>query len=301
MQLGYYGLGKMGANMVWRLVEKGNDIVASNRSKEPINAIAGSGAATAYSLSEMVLTLKAPRTVWVMVPSAAVQEVVDQLLPLLQKGDVIIDGGNTFFEDTVRRAKEITGRGIGFVDVGVSGGPGGARDGACLMVGGSKELYDQYEPLFRDAAAPDAYGYMGPSGAGHFVKMVHNGIEYGMMQAIAEGFTVLKRSDFNLDLLQVSHIYSHQSVVASRLVGWLADAYKEHGVDLQDISGTVNHSGEGEWTIETAKKMGIEVSNIEQSLEFRKRSQQEPSYTGQVLSALRGQFGGHDVEKTTDV
>jgi len=297
MQLGYYGLGKMGSHMVERLVEKGQTIVASNRSKEPIDEIARVGAQTAYSLEEMVSKLAVPRTVWIMVPSSAVQEVIDRLVPLLEVGDTIIDGGNTFFEDTVRRASELAEKNINFLDAGVSGGPGGAREGACVMVGGPKELYSQYEQLFKDAAAPDAYGYMGRSGAGHFVKMVHNGIEYGMMQAIAEGFTVLRESDFGLDLLEVSRIYNHQSVITSRLTAWLEEAYQEQGVDLVAISGSVSHSGEGQWTVEAAKKLGIDVAVIEQSLEFRKQSQNNPSYTGQVLSALRGQFGGHPVKK----
>jgi 6-phosphogluconate dehydrogenase len=298
MQLGYYGLGKMGANMVERLLEKKYDVIASNRSKEPIDQIAKKGATPAHDVEELVKKVKKPRTIWLMVPHDAVDAVLSDLTPLLQEGDAIIDGGNSMYQESIRRGKELESKGIDFLDVGVSGGPDGARNGACLMIGGKKELYEKLEPLFRDLAAQDAYGYMGKLGAGHFVKMVHNGIEYGMMQAIAEGFAIMNMpSDFELDLKEVSRVYNHQSVISSRLTEWLQKAYEDDGVNLENISGEVGHSGEGQWTVDAAEELGIPVPVIEAALEFRKLSKGNPSYTAKVVSALRGQFGGHEVKK----
>jgi len=298
MKLGYIGLGKMGKNMVEHLLKKDWDIVAYNRSPEPIKEIEGKGAEGAYSLKELVEKLEAPRLIWLMVPHQAVDGVLGELLPLLSEGDTVIDGGNSNYKETLRRAKELEEKKINFMDIGTSGGPGGAAGGACLMIGGKKEIFEKYESLFKDIAAPDAYGLMGRAGAGHFVKMVHNGIEYGMMQAIAEGFAVMKRSDFDLDLVKVTDIYNHKSVIESRLVGWLKSAYEEYGEDLEEISGKVSHSGEGLWTVEAAHDLGIPVPIIEGSLKFREESQESPSYTGQVVSALRNQFGGHEVKRS---
>ncbi|GBE16867.1 6-phosphogluconate dehydrogenase, decarboxylating [bacterium BMS3Abin15] len=297
MKIGYVGLGKMGFNMAEHLLEKDYEVVAHNRSKEPVDEIAKKGAMPAYSLKDLVSSLVAPRLIWLMVSHQAVDAVLDELLPLLEKGDTVIDGGNSPFKDSVRRAKEIEEKGINFLDAGTSGGPGGARNGACIMVGGRKEIFDKFKNLFRDLSAPDAYGYMGKAGAGHFVKMVHNGIEYGMMQAIAEGFAIMKKSDFNPDLKEVARVYNHRSVIESRLVGWLKSAFEQYGEELNEISGSVKHTGEGKWTVETAKKLGIPVPIIEGALKFRDDSQDDPSYTGQIVSALRGQFGQHDVKK----
>ncbi len=294
-KIGYIGLGKMGKNMVLRLLEKDWSIVAFNRSPESTKEVEKMGAEGAYSLKELVGKLEAPRLIWLMVPHQVVDDVLEDLIPLLSEGDTVIDGGNSNYNETLRRAKELEEKNINFMDAGVSGGPSGARNGACSMMGGSKELFDKYEKLFSDISAPHAYGYMGASGAGHFVKMVHNGIEYGMMQAIGEGFEVLKKSDFNLDLIEVSKIYNNRSVIESRLTKWLQNAYEQHGEELSDISGKVSASGEGLWTVETAKKLNVPVPIIEGSLKFREESQKNPSYTGQVVSALRNQFGGHEV------
>ena len=296
-QIGYYGLGKMGLNMALRLKEKGWEVIASNRSQEPRDQAKEQGLEIVETLADIPAKLSVPRLIWLMVSHKAVDEVLDELLPHLEKGDVIIDGGNSFFKDSIRRAAEVEEKGFKWLDIGTSGGPGGARDGACLMIGGNKEVYETYTELFSDIAAPNAFAYFGKAGAGHFVKMVHNGIEYGMMQAIGEGFELMKKSDFNLDLAKVAKLYNHRSVIESRLVGWLENAYKEEGVDLSGISGEVSHSGEGLWTVETAKEMGISVEVIAKSLEFRVKSQGNPSYTGQVVSALRNQFGGHEVGK----
>ncbi|MFA6050028.1 MAG: decarboxylating 6-phosphogluconate dehydrogenase [Candidatus Paceibacterota bacterium] len=295
-QIGYVGLGKMGHNMVERLLEKGYGVVAYNRSPEPVKEIEKVGAKGAYSLKELVDALSAPRTVFVMVSHNAVDAVLSELVPLLSHGDTVIDGGNCFYEETMRRAKELKEKGIDFMDAGVSGGPAGARNGAAIMAGGKKETYEKYRELFEDLSAPGAANYMGDHGAGHFVKMVHNGIEYGMMQAIAEGFSVLKNAPFHLDLHQVAKVYDNKSVIESRLVTWLVQAYEKFGPELSGVSGSVAHSGEGQWTVETAKKVGVPAKVIEDSLQFRIESTENPSYTGQVLTALRNMFGGHDLK-----
>ncbi|HUJ19043.1 MAG TPA: decarboxylating 6-phosphogluconate dehydrogenase [Nitrospirota bacterium] len=297
MKLGYIGLGKMGFNMVQRLLEKGHEVVAYDRSPESVKAIAKEGARPADSLQDMVQALPVPRLVWIMVPYQAVDAVLAELVPLLARGDRVIDGGNSPYKESERRAAELERKGIDFLDAGVSGGPKGARTGACIMVGGKRGVFEKLEQLFRDLSVAKGYAYLGPAGAGHFVKMVHNGIEYGMMQALAEGFTVLKRSPFNLDLAVVADLYDHRSVIESRLVGWLQEAYRQFGPELKDISGSAAQSGEGMWTVEAAKEVAIAVPIIEGSLEFRLRSQKEPSYTGKIISALRHQFGGHEAAK----
>ncbi len=300
MKLGYIGLGKMGYNMVELLLEKGHEIVAYNRSSGPVQKIAQKGAKPADSLRSLAAALKPPRLVWLMVPHQAVDGVLKELVPLCAKGDTIIDGGNSPYRESIRRAKELEEKGIDFLDAGVSGGPRGARTGACIMVGGRQDVFRKFEQLFRDAAVEQGYAYLGRAGAGHFVKMVHNGIEYGMMQALAEGFAVLKESQFGLDLPAVAELYNHRSVIESRLVGWLKNAYEQYGTELDGISGSVEQSGEGMWTVEAAKELGIPVPIIQGALDFRLQSQKKPSYTGQVVSALRHQFGGHEVSAKED-
>ena len=295
--IGYIGLGKMGKGMVSNLLEKGWQVVAFNRTPAATDEAAHEGAIPAYTLAEVVSNLASPRLVWLMVPHQAVDGVLAELVPLLSEGDTVIDGGNSFYKNSMRHAEELAQKRIHFLDAGTSGGPSGAREGACTMVGGEKEIFDRYEELFKDISVKDGYAYFGKAGAGHFVKMVHNGIEYGMMQAIGEGFEVMKKSPFNLNLEHVANLYNHQSVIESRLVGWAESAFKEYGEDLEAISGKVSHSGEGLWTVETAREFGVPVPIIEGSLKFREESQKNPSYTGQVVSALRNQFGGHEVSK----
>jgi 6-phosphogluconate dehydrogenase len=299
MKLGYIGLGKMGYNMVELLLDRKYEVVAYNRSEEPVQKIAQQGAKPAGSLKEIVSALALPRLVWIMVPHKAVDAVLKELTPLLGKGDTVIDGGNSPYKDSIRRAKELEAKGIDFLDAGVSGGPAGARSGACIMVGGKKEVFQKFEALFRDLSVPDGYGYMGKSGAGHFVKMVHNGIEYGMMQALADGFAVMKDSDFGLVLMNITDVYNHKSVIESRLVGWLQGAFEQYGEDLKDISGSAAQSGEGMWTVEAGKELGVPMPIIQGSLDFRLQSQKSPSYTGKLVSAMRNQFGGHEVKAKT--
>lgn len=295
IKIGYIGLGKMGMNMVLRMREKGYDVVAYNRSPEPRTDAKKSGITVAESVEELISGLAQPRTVWLMVSNSAVDEVLKEVLKHLDRGDTVIDGGNSFYKDSIRRAGELEKKGIEFLDAGVSGGPKGAREGACIMVGGKKKVFEKYENLFTDLVSSGALGYMGKAGAGHFVKMVHNGIEYGMMQALAEGFAVMKESDFKLDLEKVADLYNHKSVIESRLVSWLANGYEKYGTDLAGVSGSVAHTGEGEWTVQAGKELGIPTPVIEASFKFRVASAKSPSYIGKVLSALRNQFGGHDL------
>ncbi len=293
MKLGYIGLGKMGKNMVFHLLEKKYEIVAWNRSEAPLKAVVAKGALGALTLKALVGELPKPRVIWIMLPHTVVGSMLKKLLPLLSKGDVIIEGGNSHYVDTLKHAKLCAKYGVIMLDAGVSGGPKGARNGACVMVGGSKQHFKKNEKLFKDIALPGGYAYFGKSGAGHFVKMVHNGIEYGMMQALAEGFAVMKKSNYKLDLQEVARLYDHGSVIESRLVKWLEQGYREHGPALKGVSGKVAASGEGLWTVQAGKKLKVPTENIKQALDFRTKSQSKPSYTGQVLTTLRSQFGGH--------
>jgi glucose-6-phosphate 1-dehydrogenase len=298
-ELGVVGLGKMGSAIARRLLEGGWRVVGHNRSRPAIESLRPDGLAPAYTLAEMVAALEAPRTVWLMVPAgASVDDVLfgeGGLLSLLEPGDVVIDGGNSRYTDAAARRERLAEKRIGFVDVGVSGGPAGARSGACLMIGGDRETFEWLRPLWRDLSLEDGYRFFPGAGAGHFVKMVHNGIEYGMMQAIAEGFTVLRASGYSLDLSEVAEVYDRGSVIESRLVGWLDGAFRLHGQDLDGVSGSVGRTGEGAWTVETARELGIHARVIEAALEFRVESERDPDWTGRVLSALREQFGGHAV------
>ncbi|MBI4022992.1 decarboxylating 6-phosphogluconate dehydrogenase [Candidatus Berkelbacteria bacterium] len=301
MTLGMVGLGKMGGNLARQLTGKGFHVVGYNRTVEKTLALADEGIEAAMSLEALAATLPAPRIIWIMLTAgSAVDEAIATLQPHLERNDVIIDGGNSFYKDAVRRAAALTHHGIRFVDVGVSGGPARALAGACLMVGGDEATFRQIEPIIRAVSVPDGYAFFPGIGTGHFVKMVHNGIEYGMMQAIAEGFEVMKASHFKLDLTSVASVYNHGSVIESQLVGWLKDGYDRFGTDLADVSSTVAHTGEGAWTVQTARELGVPVPIIEGALAFRKRSATEPRYTGKVLSALRAIFGGHAVWERPD-
>ncbi len=298
--VGVLGLGKMGAALALNLVDHGWDVVAFNRTGSKTEALAESGVRASYSLKELADALEPPRVVWVMVPAG---DPVDSILfgsedepglwDVLSPGDVVIDGGNSLYKDDDERAERLRERGIDFLDCGTSGGPGGARSGACLMIGGDREVFERVESVFADIAQLDGYQFFEGAGAGHFVKMVHNGIEYGMMQAIAEGFQIMKRSPFDLDLTRVADVYQNGSVIESRLVGWLEDAYREMGEDLEGVSGTVSHTGEGAWTVDAAHEFELKAAIIDGALQFRIESEHDPSYAGQVLSALRNQFGGH--------
>ncbi len=299
-EVGIIGLGKMGAGLARQWHDHGWRVVAYNRHPEKTKELEADGLTGAATLDELVAQLPAPRAVWLMVTAGKpVDDLLfgkDGLAAKLKKGDIVIDGGNSFFEDSMRRAKLLAKRGIKFLDAGVSGGPAGARNGACMMIGGDKTSYEKWESLFSDASVHGGYEYFGMAGAGHFVKMVHNGIEYGMMQSIAEGFALMKKSPFKLDLQRVARLYNHGSVIESKLIGWLASGYRTFGEELKKVSGSVAYTGEGEWTVKTAKKWKMRLPVIEDSFKFRVRSKKSPGYMGKVLSALRNQFGGHAVK-----
>jgi len=257
-----------------------------------------SGKGTAKSLAEMVSALARPRIIWIMVPSGRpVDTVITGLAEYLQRGDIVIDGGNSFYEKSVKRGKRLAKKGIFFLDVGVSGGPGTVRRGMpAIMVGGERRIFKKMEPLFITLTRKESFGYMGNSGAGHFVKMVHNGIEYGVMQAMAEGFTIMKKSPFRLDLEEIARVYNNGSVIESRLAGWMRSGYKKYGQELKEAAGSVQHTGEGQWTVKTAKKLKVPVPVIKAAFDFRVTSKKKPSYTGKLLMMLRNQFGGHKIE-----
>lgn len=299
-EIGVIGLGKMGGGIALQLIEKDWDVHGFDPNPEVMKKLSKKGMREAASPTALVKALPSPKLVWLMVPAG---KIIDELLfgkdgitKTLAKGDIIVDGGNSYFKDSIDRAKKIKKRGIRYIDVGFSGGPHGARHGGCLMVGGDESAFRLIEPLIRDLSLKDGYQFFKGAGAGHFVKMVHNGIEYGMMQALAEGFELLRKSSYKLDLTRVADIYNHGSVIESRLVGWMQDAFQEYGQDLRAISSIVGHTGEGEWTAKTAKEMRIPLKIIEESFKFRVRSKKNPSYTGKAVSALRGQFGGHSVK-----
>lgn len=295
--VGVLGLGKMGSGVALQLMEKGWNVVGFNRTAEVTEKHQEKGLIGSFSIEEFVKKIPAPRVVWMMVPSGKpVDEMINELATHLEKGDIVIDAGNSFYKDAKARAEKLATKGIQFMDVGTSGGPGGARNGACLMVGGDKKTYEYLLPLLVDIALPNAVEFFKGVGAGHFVKMIHNGIEYGMMQAIAEGFHILKASSYKLDLKRVSHIYNNGSVIESRLTKWLQNAFQVYGEDLDKISGTVAHTGEGAWTVDAARELDVKAKVIEASFKFRVDSAKNPSYTGKVLSALRNQFGGHSIK-----
>lgn len=300
----------MGKNMVFHLLEQGIEVVAWNRSPEPRNDVKKAGAQTAESIEELISKLKAPRIIWIMVSAGeTVDEIITQLIPKLSKGDLVIDGGNSFYKDTLRRNKILAKKGIHFMDIGTSGGPGGARSGACLMIGGSKEDFEKIKKLAKAAAAPGAFQYLGPIGAGHFCKMVHNAIEYGMMESIGEGLSILKFSPFKYDFNKVLDIYMHRSVVESRLVNWAWDAFKEDP-NLSNISSSIGSGGSGkrvkgeaDWTVDIAKEWGIDTPAMKSAIKVRENSDKDPEkspegFRNKVISAMRGQFGQHDVKKT---
>ncbi|MFZ5853846.1 MAG: phosphogluconate dehydrogenase (NAD(+)-dependent, decarboxylating) [Chloroflexota bacterium] len=296
MRIGFIGLGRMGANMVRRLLQEGHQVVAYNRTAEKTREIAGEGAEPAFSIGELVAALDRPRTVWIMVPAGdATEAQVDELLEHLEPGDTIVDGGNTNFHDDVRRHAKVAAKGLRYVDAGVSGGIWGLRNGYCLMVGGDREAVEPLEPIFRSLAPADGYLHVGGPGAGHYVKMIHNGIEYGLMQAYAEGFEIMHASDYRLDLAGIAKLWNHGSVVRSWLLE-LAERALAGDQDLAHVKGWVADSGEGRWTVQEAIDRDVPAAVITLSLLTRFRSRQEDSYGAKVLAALRNEFGGHAVK-----
>lgn len=310
MQLGYIGLGKMGTRMVEKLLAGGHTVVGWNRTPEIVEEFTlvlaekklSERFVSADSLESLVHSLNTPRIIWIMLPAGeATQAVIDEVSKYSEKGDIIIDGGNSFFEDTERRSKALSAQGIAYLGIGVSGGVKAAENGYPLMVGGPKEAYDSIQSILDTLSQPNGgYDYFGTGGAGHFVKMVHNGIEYGMMQAIGEGFGVLDKAPYQFDLTKVAALWQKGTIITSNLMEWAKDAL-EKDPRLTALDGVIAATGEADWTVEQAKKEQVPVENIQQSLEFRKCSQTDSSvsssFAARLVAALRREFGGHSVKK----
>ncbi len=288
----------MGFNMALHLLECGHQVAAYDLSSKAVAALAAQGARPSTSLLELVGMLETPRLLWLMVPAGdPVDATLEQLLPLLDNGDIIVDGGNSQYKDSERRAAQLKEQGISFLDAGTSGGLDGARRGACIMVGGDKAAYDTIEPLLRDLCVENGYGYMGRSGAGHFAKMVHNGIEYGMMQAMGEGFNLLDSSGFDYNLDEVARVWANGSVIRGWLMDLMVNALQKDA-ELGYLPGAIADSGEGRWTVEAALEHEVAIPVIAASLFARYRSRSENTISDKVVAALRHEFGGHSfVEK----
>ncbi|HEX9219575.1 MAG TPA: decarboxylating 6-phosphogluconate dehydrogenase [Gemmatimonadaceae bacterium] len=299
MRLAMIGLGRMGGNMSERLVKGGHEVVVYARKAEEVQRYVSKGATGASGLSDVTSKLKTPRIVWIMVPAGKpVEETIASLLPGLTKGDVIIDGGNSNYRDSMRRAADLQAKGIHFVDSGTSGGIWGLANGYCLMIGASPEAFKLCEPIFKTLAPLDGYAHMGPPGSGHYVKMIHNGIEYGMLQAYAEGYEILHASrDFKLDLRKIAAVWNRGSVVRSWLNELAETAFEKDG-ELGDLRGYVEDSGEGRWTVQEAIDLDVPAPVITLSLLARLRSRQTDSFSAKVIAALRNEFGGHAVKKS---
>ncbi len=298
MEIGMIGLGRMGGNMTRRLLQGGHRVVVFDRSTEAVQAAEAEGATAAGSLAELVQSLQPPRPVWMMVPAGApVEATIAELSPLMSSGDVLIDGGNSNYKDTIRRAEALAPTGIRYVDAGTSGGIWGLTEGYCLMVGGEPEAYALIEPALTTLAPENGCLHVGPSGAGHFTKMMHNGIEYGMLQAFGEGFEILRNSRFDLDLHAIAELWRHGSVVRSWLLDLLERALAQDAT-LDGVRGYVEDSGEGRWTVFEAIDQDTPAPVLTLSLLARFASRQQESFSAQVIAALRREFGGHAIRAT---
>jgi 6-phosphogluconate dehydrogenase len=299
-QIAIFGLGKMGGQIARRLQKNGFDVLAWNRSEAPREKAGKDGIKTFTNVNHLIKNITGQsRVFWLMLPHKIVDEFLqNQLGPHLKLGDIVIDGGNSFYKDSIRRAEELKSKEVIFFDCGTSGGVWGEKEGFALMVGGPKEVWPKIEPIFRVLSSGDNYGLVGKNGAGHFVKMVHNGIEYGMMEAIGEGFGVLKASDFDLDLANVAKIYQQGSVVRSWLIDLTRNIFEHE--DVEQTSGIIEATGEGEWTVNAGKELGVDVRVIEDSLQVRRESadpKNQQKFSNKIVALLRKQFGGHGVQK----
>ena len=297
MQIAVIGLGKMGFNLALNIFNHNHEVMAYDIDASAREAISRKGITAFSSLDALVSTLKSPKLIWMMIPAGRpVDDTINSLVPLLTKGDILIDGGNSFYKDSMHRAAALEEKGIDYLDCGTSGGMDGALNGVCAMIGGKRNTFEHCEPLFNDIAVDGGYVFCGPPGAGHFVKMIHNGIEYGMMQSIAEGFEVMEKSEFNLDLKSVAGVWNHGSVVRSWLME-LTEKALAKDPKLESIKGRMHSSGEGKWTLDTALEKQIATPVIALSLMMRYRSLQEDTFSGKIIAALRNEFGGHAVDK----
>ncbi|MGG0154509.1 phosphogluconate dehydrogenase (NAD(+)-dependent, decarboxylating) [Bacillus mycoides] len=296
MQVGLIGLGKMGLNLGKNLMDHKHEVVAFDLNTSAVEEMKEYGATGVSSLNELVQSLQSPRILWVMVPHAVVDSVISEVTPLLSKGDILIEAGNSHYKESIRRYEQLKKDGIHFMDAGTSGGMEGARNGACYMIGGDQEAWEIVEPIFRDTAVENGYLYAGKAGSGHFLKMVHNGIEYGMMAAIGEGFEILEKSEFDYDYEKVSRVWNNGSVIRSWLMELTENAFSKDA-KLDEIKGVMHSSGEGKWTVETALDLQTATPVIAMALLMRYRSLDNDTFTGKVVAALRNEFGGHAVEK----
>ncbi|WP_020061356.1 phosphogluconate dehydrogenase (NAD(+)-dependent, decarboxylating) [Bacillus sp. 123MFChir2] len=300
MKIGLIGLGKMGLNLGQNLIDKKHEVVAFDLNANAVKEIEGYGAIGTATLAELIQSLEKPRIIWIMVPHAVVDSVMSEIKPFLSPGDIVIEAGNSHFKESIRRYNDFKEAGVHFMDAGTSGGTEGARHGACYMIGGDPEAWAIVEPIFRDTAVENGYIYAGKAGSGHFLKMVHNGIEYGMMAAIGEGFEVLEKSEFDYDYEKVAKVWNHGSVIRSWLMELTERAFSKDA-KLNEIKGIMHSSGEGKWTVETALDLQAATPIIAMSLLMRYRSLENDTFTGKVVAALRNEFGGHAVEKNEKI
>ena len=298
MRIGFIGLGKMGMNMVERLLNRGHEVVAYARTQDTVKKAEEKGAIGAKSLQDVLSKLKKPKIIWLMVPAGdATEETINNTASFLEEGDMVIDGGNSFYKDSIRRAGALAKRKISFIDVGTSGGIWGLKSGYCLMIGGDKDVFRSLDPIFRSLAPENGYAHVGPNGAGHFVKMVHNGIEYALLQGYAEGFEILhSKKELNLNLQHIANLWNQGSVIRSWLLELAENAFK-NDPSLSSIKGFVEDSGEGRWTVAEAIDQDVPAPVITLSLLERLRSRQDESFSAKVIAALRNEFGGHGVKK----
>jgi 6-phosphogluconate dehydrogenase len=296
MKVGLVGLGKMGLNLGKNLIDNKHEVVAFDLNENAVKEMREYGAAGTSSLKDLVAGLESPRVLWIMVPHQVVDSVLEEVTPLLSKGDIVIEAGNSHYKESLRRYNKLKESDIHFMDCGTSGGMSGARNGACYMIGGDKEAWEIVEPIFRDTSVENGYLYAGAAGSGHYLKMVHNGIEYGMMQAIGEGFDVLEKSQFDYDYEKVARVWNNGSVIRSWLMELTENAFSKDA-KLDEIKGVMHSSGEGKWTVEEALDLQTATPVIALSLLMRYRSLENDTFTGKVVAALRNEFGGHAVEK----
>ncbi len=300
IKIGYIGLGKMGLNMVKRLRDQKYEVVVLDHNEPKIAEAVQLGCVGSTSVKDLFEKLRSNNNekqivIWLMIPHQSIEKTLEEIEPELEPEDILIDGGNSFYQDSINRYAKLKNQNLNFLDAGVSGGPSGALNGACIMVGGDKEIYMKVEKLFKDLTLADGCQYVGSAGSGHYAKMVHNGIEYGMMASIGEGFNLLKESRYHFDLKKMAKLYSHGSVIESRLMSLLSNGYDKYDQDLHQVTDVVGHTGEVEWLLKDARKNKIPVSNIKQSYKIRLNKKNKTSYIRRVLSLLRNQFGGHSL------
>jgi len=297
MKIGFIGLGKMGYNMASKLLYHKHSIVACDRDAKQVIRIQKKGAIGVRSIKELVENLPSPKIVWLMIPHQAVDATIAEIVPLLKTGDILIDGGNSNYNESVKRSKDLAKKGIKFMDIGVSGGLVAAKTGYCMMVGGDKYAFNIIEPIIRDMCVPSGYGYFGSSGAGHYVKMVHNAIEYGMMEAIGEGMNLIQNGPYpNINQVKLTDVWNNGSIIRSFLME-MTNQGLQHHPEMKDVDGFIDNTGEGRWSIDEAKKYNVPVPVIATSLDVRLASNKKKNYGTKIVAVMRDEFGGHGIAK----